>query len=87
MGITPLFNAARNGHLQVCKLIIGNVFDKNPRINDRTTPLHVAAMNGHFEVCKLIMANVVDKNPINMVGMTPQAYAHQYFNNFNHWFF
>ena len=56
-------------------------------MNDRTTPLHAAAMNDHFEVCKFIMANVVDKNPINMVGMTPQAYAHRYFNNFNQWFF
>ena len=30
-GSTPLHYAARNGYLEVCKLIMNNVQEKNPR--------------------------------------------------------
>ena len=87
IGATPLHNAAWCGHIQICRrIIIPFVFDKNPRSNDGNTPLHAAARNGHFEVCKAIMVNVQNEYPINNDGMTPQAYAHQYFNNLNQMF-
>ena len=45
-------------------MIVNNVKDKNPKINDGgCTPLHVAAYYGHFEVFKLIFEKVKDKNP------------------------
>ena len=82
---TPLHLAAKNGHLSVCKLIIENVFDKNPtgpeygyskRIN-HWTPLHLAAHNGHFTVCELIINNILDKNPRDQNGWTPLHSAAQ----------
>ena len=59
---TPLLRAASKGHLEVCKLIIQNLHDKNPTTFEGT-PLHLAAQEGHLEVCKFIMENTKDKNP------------------------
>ena len=47
-GWTLLHNAAKNGHFEVCKLLVDNVEDKNPGCNDGETPLFKAAQNGHF---------------------------------------
>jgi len=77
---TPLHEAARNGHLEICKLIMETIDDKNPAIRKRRkdgwTPLHEAAENGHLEVCRLIFDNAEDKDPIynkegNSEGVTP----------------
>ena len=89
-GITPLHLAAKNGHLSVCKLIIENVFDKNPSGGkmvtkswmhpvwiDQWTPLHLAAYAGHFSVCELIINNVMEKNPGDQTGWTPLHSAAQ----------
>ena len=46
-GDTLLHWAAKKGHLSLCKLIIKNVQDKNPKGKNGQTPLHVAALNGH----------------------------------------
>ena len=48
-GITPLHNAASNGHFDTCQLIIGQVENKNPVDIDGFTPLYNAAICGHFE--------------------------------------
>ena len=80
-GGTPLHNAACNGHLDVCKLIIEEVGKKNPGDNRGETPLHNAACNGHFDVCKLIITVTEDKNPVNNFGVTP---LHRAAWNFGH---
>ena len=49
----------KKDHLQVCKLILENVDDKNPKKKDEWTPLHIAVKNCHLEVFKLILENVV----------------------------
>ena len=41
-GMTPLHNAALQGHVEVCDLIIQNVKNKHPRDNDGKTPLDYA---------------------------------------------
>ena len=43
---TPLHVAASCGHLEVCKLILQHVQDKNPADYQEWTPLHSAAMSG-----------------------------------------
>ena len=64
MGGTPLHEAADNGHLEIVKLIMGHVKDKNPAMKHYgTTPLHYAAEKGHLEICRLIIQNVENKNP------------------------
>ena len=52
-GLTPLHHAAESGHVEVCKLIMENVIDKNPHCLKRSTPLSRAMNNGKSEVCQL----------------------------------
>ena len=70
-GETPLHEAARDGLLSECKLIIGHVEDKNPKNDNGMTPLHWAVWEGHFSICQLIVENVQDKNPANRFDITP----------------
>ena len=67
---TPLLRAASKGHLEVCKLIIQNLQDKNPTTVEGT-PLHLAAQEGHLEVCKLFMDNIKDSSPDVVLKGTP----------------
>ena len=57
--------------MNVCRLIMDHLDDKNPQHNNGMTPLHSAAHNGHLDVCKLIMKNILNKNPPDGCGMTP----------------
>merc|ERR1719419_1285057 len=72
----PFLTAARNCQLDICRLMIENVCNKNPAL-ERTlpcafqTPLHMAATKGHFEICRLIIENVQDKNPADFYLDTP----------------
>ena len=67
------YEAARCGYLEVCKLIIDQMDDKNPKMGEfMNTPLHEAALNGHLHICKLIVDNIYDKSPRNIYqGRTP----------------
>ena len=55
-GDTPLHEAARWGHIDICQSIIANIKKKyfwyftnvNPKNVDGITPLHVAARFGHL---------------------------------------
>merc|ERR1712008_394536 len=64
-GYTPLHLAAEFGHVETCKVIIENIWDKNPcSARDwKYSPLHKAAENGHLEVCQLIIQPTKIKNP------------------------
>ena len=53
--MTPFHLAAMNGNLNLCKVIMENIENCNPRNFEGNTPLLMAATNGHFEVCKNIM--------------------------------
>ena len=67
--MTPLHVAAMNGNVEICKLILNCVDDKNPKGKYGYTPLFLAATNGHFEVCKMIIERVKDKN-LSINGVT-----------------
>ena len=54
IGSTPLHWAAEKGHFDICKLILQNVDNKNPRNQFGRTPLSDAEKNGHEEICNLI---------------------------------
>ena len=65
-------------HLEISRLIIENVDDKNPTDEDGGTPLHEAARlswKDGFEIFRLIMGNVEDKNPVSVYGESPGDYA------------
>ena len=55
---TPLHQAVNKGHLEICRLFLMELKDKNPRdgINrERLTPFHYAARRGHLSVVKLFI--------------------------------
>ena len=55
-GQTALHIAADNGQLEICKLILSVIEDKNPsNKKEGATPLHLAAAQGHLEVCRLFL--------------------------------
>ena len=73
-GAKPLDVATTNSYLEICKLIIENISDKNPSGPMGFTALHVAAECGQFDICKLIMDNLLDKNPEDQGGADPLSF-------------
>ena len=71
LGLTVLHVAAIEGHLEICKLIVSEVDDKNPLDNQGRTPLHYASIYGHSEIYKFIAERVEEKNPPDNQGKTP----------------
>ena len=49
-GETVLHFAAKNGHLNVCKLIVENIQEKNPQSFWEATPLQMAERNDQYSV-------------------------------------
>ena len=68
-------DAAKHGLVSICKLIIANADDKNPKGKRDLTPLHQAAGNGHLNICRLILDHVEVKNPCDVIGITPLHWA------------
>ena len=61
-GWTPLHVAAREGYLDVAKLLLANKADVNAKINNGVTPLYLAAQKGYKDVAELLLANGADVN-------------------------
>ena len=77
-GFTPLYVAAENGHIEVCKLIIENmVGEKNLTGPNGFTPIHLAVQNRHKEIYKILIENVEEMNPKDDYGTTPLDIAAQ----------
>ena len=78
IGRSPLHSAAQNGHLEVCKLLIEKLTEKNTTENEGWTPLHMAANYGQVEVCKLIASHIGAKIDYrNNIGRSPLHSAAQ----------
>ena len=69
--LSVLHYAALNNNLEVYKMIIHKVKNKNPSNSAGYTPLHFAARTGHFSIAELIVNNIEDLNPRNNIGRTP----------------
>ena len=61
--ITILHVAAMRGNSDLCKLIMNNVTNLNPKDSYVINPIDLAAGNGHLEVLRMIMDRIEDKNP------------------------
>ena len=70
MGTTPLHHAAF-GNLEISRLIIERVDDKNPSDKYGNTPMHQAAFGKQLSIFQLLMESVEDINPANVHGETP----------------
>ena len=57
--------------LQVYRLIMHEVEDKNPKNQDGYTPLHKAVIARNFNLCTLIVEKIQEKNPADDGGQTP----------------
>ena len=74
-----MFNhASENGNFSLCRLIIENAEEKNPKGKDGITQLHIAVQKGNTSLFQLIFENAKDKNPADNKGMTPLHLAVQY---------
>ena len=64
---SPLHVAAKEGNLEVCRLLMEKMENKYPNNEKREgfSPLQIAAYFGHLEICKLFMEemeNISDKD-------------------------
>ena len=71
IGWTPLHFAAQQGYSEVCKVLLENQAEKNPKNNKGWTPLHCAAQKGKLNVCKTLIEAGLEVNSINNKGETP----------------
>ena len=87
-GLAPLHYAAQNGHFNICKALIENMSNKNPKAKGilskkkkgqtplyNITPLHGAAAFGHLGIVNFIMTRIEDKYPQESRGNVPLHYA------------
>ena len=75
-GQTPLHDAARNGRIEIVKIILENIEDKNPKDTEKWTPFHFAAIKGHAEIVQIFLNLVEDKHPKTIYyGDTPLHFA------------
>ncbi|XP_024885697.1 osteoclast-stimulating factor 1-like isoform X1 [Temnothorax curvispinosus] len=75
-GNTPLYWAARTGHLECARELLNLL---NPVVNAQNkmgdTPLHVAASHGHLEMVNLLLEHDADATLKNNDGITAEELA------------
>ena len=60
----PFLLASAKRHLEVCRLIFGYLYNKNPVDTvDNWTIFYHAAFEGNLDVCCLLVTQLEDKNP------------------------
>jgi ankyrin repeat protein len=72
---TPLCIAARRGHTEAVRSLLGGGADVNFANEDRATPLVKAADGGHVEVAKLLLEAHADPNVADRQGRTAMSIA------------
>ncbi len=72
---TPLFFAAEQKQLAVCKRLISLGANVNQQMNSKWTALHIASDYGFLEIVKLLAESEVDVNLRNMDGKTALTLA------------
>ncbi len=69
--LSPLLYAARDGHLEVAKLLLAAKVDVNQTDANAITPLIMAIVNNRLEVARLLMENGADIQAADWYGRTP----------------
>mmetsp|Transcript_1899 Transcript_1899/g.5555 ORF Transcript_1899/g.5555 Transcript_1899/m.5555 type:complete len:87 (-) Transcript_1899:144-404(-) len=55
-GMTPLWGAAQDGHLEVARLLLGHNADVNAADSEGRTPLWVAQIKNHDDMAELLVS-------------------------------
>jgi len=71
LGLTPLHEAADNGHLSICRMLLERGAPPDSTDDQAATPLHAAASFGHPDVCGLLLAHGADPASRDADGCTP----------------
>ncbi len=74
---TPLHFATKNGHREICELLLARGANVNAANKDGITPLHIAAYNDHRETCEFLLERGANINAANKDGFTPLHIAAQ----------
>ncbi|XP_076083709.1 uncharacterized protein LOC143054574 [Mytilus galloprovincialis] len=77
-GYTALMEAASEGHVEVCQLLLENRCNKDITNDGGWTALMFAASGGHVEVSRLLLENRCNKDITNDTGYTALMLAAMY---------
>ena len=70
-GLSPLFFAVRQGHVEAATLLLDAGADLRARTGDGTSPLLMAIINGHFDLAALLLERGADPRQASSNGVTP----------------
>ena len=73
--LTPLMLAAREGHVDLSRLLVSAGADVNAAAGDGKTALALAIFNGNYEVASFLVDNKADVNMADAQRFTPLFYA------------
>jgi ankyrin repeat protein len=73
--LTPLMLAAREGHVEVARVLLGAGADVNATAGDGKTALAMSIFNGNYELASLLVDNKADVNKADAQRFTPLFYA------------
>ncbi|PAA77538.1 hypothetical protein BOX15_Mlig017263g1, partial [Macrostomum lignano] len=71
LGFTALHQAARSGHLAICRRLLAHSFQADARNKVGRTPLHLAAAGGHGDVARLLLDSGADPDSEDFLRNRP----------------
>jgi uncharacterized protein len=73
--LTPLMFAARDGNVELARILVGAAADVNVAGGDGKTALALAIFNGNYEVASFLVDNKADVNKADAQRFTPLFWA------------
>jgi ankyrin repeat protein len=73
--LTPLMLAAREGHLELARMLVSGGADVNAVAGDGKTALALAIFNGNYDLASLLVDSKADVNRADAQRFTPLFYA------------
>lgn len=75
LGTSPLHLAAKNNHVDTCRVLLRGGLNKDSKTKVDRTPLHFAVFEGNVEVVQLLLAHKCNPNAQDMLKMTALHWA------------
>ncbi|CAN0141621.1 unnamed protein product, partial [Chrysoparadoxa australica] len=73
---TPLHRAAKEGHLEIARLLVEKGAEVNAKGDAEWTPLHCSSFHGNLEVVQLLLNVGANTTLMDHKGRTPEVVAH-----------